>query len=322
MDDKIFQILKENLPDIQKEITLKNYTTYKIGGPAKYFFIAKNKENLILALKIAKKLKLPIFILGGGSNILISDKGFLGLVIKIEISDILINKNKALVGAGVNLVKLSYMLAESGLSGLEWAGGIPGTVGGAIHGNAHAFGTKISDSVVSIETINSKNLKFKKFIKNQCNFSLKNSIFKKNKNLIIISAVLKFKEKNKEEIRNEIKKFLEHRRDRHPMNFPSAGSTFVNLDKNIKNKNILKKFPEIKEYNKRGSIPSWYLIKKSGLSGVRIGKAQISEKHCNFIINLGDAKAKDVISLINLAKKRVKKNFNILIEPEIQLVGF
>ncbi|MCX6706138.1 MAG: FAD-binding protein [Candidatus Woesebacteria bacterium] len=198
MADKILQ----KLSGVQKNVLLKDYTTYKIGGPAEYFFIAKTKEDLILTLKSAKDLKLPVFILGGGSNLLISDKGFKGLVIKINISRISLSGNKAFVGAGVDLTKLAYLSADRGLSGLEWATGIPGTVGGAIYGSAQAFGIKIADSVKSVEAINLKTLKLKSFTKKQCQFSLKNSIFKKNntlrgtRNLVIVSAVLEFQNKD------------------------------------------------------------------------------------------------------------------------------
>jgi len=322
MVKNIFAKLKSILPSVKENILLENYTTYKIGGPAKYFFVAKTKEDLISAIKTAKNLKIPIFILGGGSNILVSDKGFSGLTIKIDISNIEFKENNIFVGAGANLTKLAFDSAENGLSGLEWAAGIPGTVGGAIHGNAHAFGTKISDTVKNVETINLSTLKLNNFTKEQCHFSLKNSIFKKNKNLIIISAVLEFKKENPNEIKNRIKGFLEHRRSKHPMNFPSAGSTFINPIIRIKNKKLLEKFPELNEYNEKGSMPSWYLIKNAGLSGGKIGNAQISEKHCNFIINLGEAKAKDVLSLMNLAKKEVKRKFGVSLESEVQFVGF
>ena len=123
-------------------------------------------------------------------------------------------------------------------------------------------------------------------------------------------------------IKNKIKEFLDYRKTRHPIDFPSAGSTFVNPEKKIKNKKLLEKFPELKEYNKKGVIPAGYLIAKCGLAGKKIGNAQISEKHANFIINLGGAKAKDVLALMNLAKKKVKKNFGINLEPEVQFVGF
>lgn len=304
----------------EENISLKNFTTYKIGGPAKYFFVARTKEDLILAIKEAKKIKVPIFILGGGSNLLVSENGFKGLVIKIEISDIKIEGNKAYVGAGANITKLAYLTAENKLSGFEWAAGVPGTVGGSIYGNAQAFGTKISEAVESVTAINSKNLKIKTFTKQQCKFSLKESIFKKFNDWIIISAILKFQKESPERIKERITGFLEYRRAKHPMTFPSAGSVFVNPEIKITNKKLLEKFPELNEYNKNKAIPAGYLISSCGLAGKRIGDAQISGKHCNFIINLGGAKAKDVISLIKLAQKEVKKKFKINLITEIQCI--
>ncbi len=318
----VFQKLKQELPGVKAKVALKNYTTYKIGGPAKYFFIAKSKIDLISALGAAKKFKLPVFILGGGSNLLISEKGFNGLVIKIDILNIDFQGKKVFVGAGANITKFAYLSADMGLSGVEWAAGVPGTVGGSIYGNAQAFGTKISDMLKSVEAINIKTLEVKNFSREECQFSLKNSIFKKDKNLIIISAVFEFEEKVPEHIKNQIREFLRYRSTKHPMDFPSAGSTFVNPEIKIKNKKLLEKFPELIEYNEKGAIPAGYLIQKSGIQGKKKGKAQISEKHANFIINLGGAKASEVMALINLAKKKVKKNFGILLVPEVQFVGF
>jgi UDP-N-acetylmuramate dehydrogenase len=140
--------------------------------------------------------------------------------------------------------------------------------------------------------------------------------------LIIISAVLVLKKDDPNKIKVKVQEFLEYRRTKHPMEFPSAGSTFVNPEIKIKNKKLLERFPELKEYNEKGIIPAGYLISKSGLAGKKIGQAMISEKHANFIINLGGAKAKDVLFLINLAQKKVKDNFKILLVPEVQLVGF
>lgn len=306
----------------KKNVFLKNFTTYKIGGPAKYFFSAKTKEDIVLALAEAKKMKLPVFILGGGSNLLISDKGFKGLVLQInnhkfEISD----SGQIYADAGVPLMKLAYLASDKGFSGLEWAAGIPGTVGGAIYGHAQAFGTRMSDSVKSVQAINLKTLELKDFTKEECTFSLKNSLFKKNKNWVIVSAVLEVKKADLQEINSKIKDFLYHRKTKHPISFPSAGSTFVNPEKKITNKKLLEKFPELAEYNKFGIIPAGFMIAKCGLAGKKKGKAQISEKHCNFIINLGGAKAKDIVALMNLAKAKVKQTFKINLQSEVQLIG-
>lgn len=314
--------LSEFLPDLQEKVLLKNYTTFKIGGPAKYFFIAKNKEDLILAVKTAKKLKIPVFVMGGGSNILFSDRGFNGLVIKIAFLGIKLENGKIYARAGTELSRLANFCVENGFGGMEWAMGVPGTVGGAVFGNAQAFGDKISESVESIEVLDIKNAEIKTLSKEQCKFSLKNSIFKKNKALIILSVIFNLKKDSRQNIQEKIDKCLQHRKIRHPINFPSAGSVFVNPEIKIKNKKILDKYPELAQFNEKGVIPAGYLIQKSGLAGKKIGKAQISELHCNFIINLGGAKAKDVFSLIKLAQKKVKNNFGIFLVPEVRFAGF
>ncbi len=324
--------IKEILPGVEENIPLANHTTYKIGGPAKYFFIAKTENQLINALAVARKINIPIFILGGGSNVLVSDKGFNGLVVQIKISHIEIGKSGVIkAGAGVVLNNLVHLTTNEGLSGLEWAAGIPGiTLGGAIYGHAQAFGAKISDLIEKVLVVDIKNLEIKELSKEQCKFSLKNSIFKKNKNLVIVSAILKLQKKNVSEIKDKIKEFLNYRKTNHPLNFPSAGSVFVNPEAKIKNKKLLLEFPELKEYNDSGVLRAGYLIAKAGLAGKKIGDAQISEKHCNFIINLGGRPgvpsgshpAEDVLSLINLIKNKVNKKFGIKLEPEVQFVGF
>ncbi len=289
----------------EKNVSLKEYTTFKVGGPAKYFFAAKNKDELVRALELAKQKKLEVFVFGGGSNLLISDKGFKGLVIKIGISGTEFLDNKVIVGAGTSLSKFANAAGKNGFTGFGWAIGIPqATVGGAVYGNAQAFGFRISDNIESIEVLDKKTLKLKTLSKEQCRFSLKNSAFKKNKNLIVLSIVFDLKKGNEAEIKENVAKFLKHRKQSHPLNFPSAGSVFVN--------------PE-----KKGQVtPAGFLIEKAGLKGKKIGNAQISEKHANFIINLGGAKAKDILALMRLAQKKVKENSKINLETEIQQIGF
>ncbi len=257
----------------QKNVLLKNYTTFKIGGPAKYFCFAKNKEGLIEAVKWAKEKNLPFFILGGGSNLLVSDKGYEGLVIKYQ----------------------NPKLAEYVNKGLEWAAGIPGTVAGAIRGNAGAFEGEMKDVVKEVEVFDAKTQKIKIFKNKDCQFSYRNSVFKKNPNLIILSAKIRSSRGNPK----KIQQYLNYRKERHPQE-PSAGSVFKNLF----------------------DVPAAKLIAECGLKGKRIGGAQISEKHPNFIINLGNAKSSDVLKLINLVKRKVKNKFGKKLEEEIQYLGF
>ena len=333
---------------IKKNISLAKYTTFRIGGPAKYFFVAKNGKNLIKAIKWAKVNKVPYFILGGGSNLLVSDKGFRGLVIKIQNLKFKIqNDNSKLkiieTTSGIALNRLVALSVRQGLIGLEWAVGIPGTVGGAVVGNAGAFGQSMADIVESVKVLDilpnksqkskvkslrqrrirlgRKNykLKVKSLINKDCQFGYRDSIFKKKKNLIILSVELRLKKGNKAEIQKKIKKYLNYRKKAQPLN-SSAGSVFKNIEiASLKNKNILKIIPE--EKIKGGKFPAGYLIEKVGLRGKKQGQARIAEKHANFIVNLGGAKARDIISLINLAKRKVKKKFGIELEEEIKYLG-
>ncbi|MFN3302078.1 MAG: UDP-N-acetylmuramate dehydrogenase, partial [Patescibacteria group bacterium] len=187
-----------------------------------------NKEEIIKALRFAKKNKLPFFILGGGSNTLISDEEFKGIVIKIQNSKFKIQNSKIITEAGVMLGKLVNTSLEKGLTGLEWAIGIPGTVGGTIYGNAGAFGKSIGDIVKSVEVFDLDNEEIKILKNKDCDFKYRESIFKKKKKLIILSAILKLKKENKEKIKKKINKYLNYRQKTQPLNFPSLGSIFKN----------------------------------------------------------------------------------------------
>jgi UDP-N-acetylmuramate dehydrogenase len=254
----------------QRNISLAKYTTFRIGGRARYFFVAKTKNDLISAIKKAQKLKLPFFVLGGGSNLLVSDKGFNGLVIKYG-------------------QPLSFYVSK----GLEWAAGIPGTIQGAVYGNAGAFGKSMEDVIEEVVVFDTKTGKLKN---KDCQFSYRHSIFKKKKNLIIVSVKIKKKKSNPQ----KIKQYFEYKKKTQPLNLPSTGSIFK---------------------NPKGSSAA-ELIEKCGLKGKKIGKAKISEKHANFIVNLGGARAEDVKKLINLAKKLVKKKFGVVLKEEIRYLGF
>ncbi|MEA3293118.1 MAG: UDP-N-acetylmuramate dehydrogenase, partial [Patescibacteria group bacterium] len=274
---------------IKENILLKNYTTFKIGGPARYFIKLKSKKDLIKAVIFAKQRKLPFFVLGGGSNLLVSDKGFNGLIIKIQNSGIKIQNNfleqkTIYVESGAKLSDLLNLTADKSLTGLEWAIGIPGTIGGAIAGNAGAFEKSIKDVVKKIEVFDTKKQEIRVLENKDCKFSYRDSIFKHKKNLIILSAEFQFKTGSKEKIKNKIKKYLNYRKNSQPINFFSSGSIF----KNPKN------------------VSAGKLIEECGLKSKKNGCAQISEKHANFIVNLGGAQANNVLELIKIIKKKVR----------------
>jgi UDP-N-acetylmuramate dehydrogenase len=307
--------------EIKKNVSLKNYSTFKIGGKAKYFLIAKNEKEILKGICWAKKKKIPFFILGGGSNVLFSDKGFNGLLIKLQNTQYEIRNTKIIAEAGVPLQKLVLESAKKGLSGLENLAGIPGTLGGAIWGNAGAFGKEIGDLVEEVKTLQIANckLKIEKLKKKDCKFGYRDSIFKRKKNWIILEAILKLKKGKKKEIEKKIKEILKLRKEKQPLRFPSAGSVFKNLPMKKVPKKVREKF---KEKIKNGFLPAAVLIEAAGLKGYQIGGAKISEKHANFIVNIKSAKASDVKELIEKIKKEVKKKFKIKLEEEIELVGF
>jgi UDP-N-acetylmuramate dehydrogenase len=305
--------------EIKKNVSLKNYSTFKIGGKAKYFSVVKTTEEILKAISFAKERKVPFFVLGGGSNVLFSDNGFEGLVIKLQNTQYEIQNTKIITEAGVPLQKLVLETTKRGLSGLENLAGIPGTLGGAIWGNAGAFGREIGDLVekVKILEVGSSRLKIKELKKKDCKFGYRNSVFKKKKNWIVLEATLKLKKSDKREIEEKIKEILKLRKEKQPLEFPCAGSVF----KNIPVKDLPKKIKEkFKDKIKNGFLSAGFLIEIAGLKGYQIGKAKISQKHANFIVNLGNAKSKEIVELIKLVKGKVKRKFGVELKEEIQVI--
>jgi len=318
MQPKIFENLKKSLPNIQKNVLLKNHTTFKIGGPAEYFLLASKKEDVIKAIKIAKSLKVPVFVMGGGSNLLVSDKGVRGLVVKNQDKSPIVLKPNSVVEApaGIVLGKLVDFSIKKSLKGLEWAGGLPGTFGGAVRGNAGAFGGEIKDSIFRVKALDSKfNLKI--LSNKQCGFSYRSSIFKE-KNWVVLSASVKLQKGNKKDLQAVSNSHINYRKEKHPLEYPNAGSIFKNVDFKKVLPKIRNLFLDKVKKDPFPIIPSAWFIIGAGLAGKKIGRAQISEKHSNYIVNLGGGRAKDVSKLIEFVKKEVKKKYGVFLEQEIQ----
>ena len=308
--------------NIQNNILLAPYTTFKIGGPARYFVSVSSEEELKSAAEWAKKNNLPILILGGGSNVLISDKGFNGLVIKIQDSRFKIQDSEVICGAGVPLMMIVSEAVKDGLSGLEWAIGIPGTIGGAIRGNAGAFGKAIGEFIESAEVFDVSKMKIVSYSNENCRFGYRDSIFKKNSNLIILRAIVELRRGEKENIRNLIKEYLSGR----PTGLgKSAGCFFKNIPwsrKDLDKELLIKSFSELKIYSEKPKIATGFLIDHLGLKGKKIGGAEIPAQHANYIINTGNASAEDVVMLASLVKERVQHHYGFLLEEEVELAGF
>jgi len=315
---------------IQKNVLLAPYTTFKIGGPAKYFVETKSVEEIQEFCKWAQDKNIPIFVLGGGSNVLISDKGFDGLVLKIQNAKIKIqndnSKSKIITAeAGVQLAKLVSETAKRGLSGLEWAVGIPGTVGGAIAGNASCFGGQMADVIEKVQVLDLNDLSIFDLKNFECDFGYHESVFKNSPGLIILGVHFILKTGVKDEILKNIQEVTKKRTKVQPIKEKSAGCFFKNLDwkrHDMDKARLLKKFPEFKQFSDKSKISVGFLIDYLGLKGRNIGDANVSNEHANFILNCGNATAEQMVMLTSLIKSRVNTRYGFNLEEEVNLIGF
>ena len=276
---------------------MSKHTSFKAGGKAKFYIKAKTVEDVINTVKILKENNIPIVVLGNGSNILFKDEEFNGVVLKIELDTLKIEENIITAEAGVKNAILGRKALDNNLQGFEFAAGIPGTIGGAIRMNAGAYGGEIKDIVQDVEYLDYEDLKIKKITNKECNFEYRHSVFCENKN-IILSATFKLENGIKEEIANRMNEFAKSRKEKQPLEYPSAGSTF-----------------------KRGTdFITAKLIDECGLKGYQIGGAQVSEKHAGFIINKENATAKDIIDLVEYVKKTVKEKTGKSIDLEVEII--
>ena len=306
---------------IKENISLKEYNTFRINGKTKYFTKTSSKDKLIKTLHWVKENSLPVFILGNGSNILFSDKGYQGIIIKIENNKIKkINKKTIVVGAGMMLMELLQKFLNKGFEGLEWANGIPATIGGAVFCNAGGFGYDFGKFVKKVRTIDLKTCKERIYSQKDCRFQYRGSIFKKNQEIIWeVEIFIKKEDKAKTGniLREKTKNYWQYKLKKDLFRYPSAGSIF----KNIFAKDIPSKYRK-EATIKKGKISTGWFIQKCNLKGKKYGGAMISDFHANVIINIRNAKAKDVLHLINLCKKKVYKKFKIELKEEIIVIDY
>lgn len=283
------------------DCSMSPYTTFKVGGPCEVLYTAEDVKSLRQMVAYLSQERIPYLVLGGGSNLLVTDDGLDGMVIQLkgalaEIDNERPDRLNLSVGAGLSLSALLVYCREKGLGGLEWVAGIPGTVGGAVMMNAGAFGHEFRSCIKEIEVVTSKgNLDVR--TRSQLRFSYRRLDMEKGE--IIVRAILETEESSSDLVRENIVHYHSKRKMTQPLEYPSAGSVFKNPPN---------------DYAGR-------LIEKAGLKGKRIGGAMISDKHANFIVNTGKAAALDILNLMELAKTEVKRNTGIELEPEIHIVG-
>ena len=285
--------------NVYRNEPMKKHTTFRIGGPADYYLCPHSAKEIQKVVEICREEKLPYFILGNGSNLLVSDKGYRGAVIQLwkNVSDIGVEGCLIHAKAGASLAKIAAQALEEGLTGMEFAAGIPGTLGGAVVMNAGAYGGEMKDILKEVLVMDQQGKIFT-LEKKDLKLGYRTSAVKE-KGYIVLAAALELRPGNREEIKKLMEDLKQRRVEKQPLELPSAGSTF--------------KRPE--------GYFAGKLIMDAGLRGFSIGGAQVSEKHCGFIVNTGGASASDVLALIRKVQKKVRDKFGVELETEVKFLG-
>lgn len=290
-------VLDNNLGKLILNTSLKNYNTYKVEATAKYIFYPYNVENLIKMLEYIKENNISYKILGKGSNLIFNFDVYEGILIKLdELNEVIIEDDTITVESGYPLIKLAMEASNLGLTGLEFASGIPGTIGGAVYMNAGAYKSDMSNVIEDV-TYLTPELEIKTVKNEELNFGYRTSFFKENKDNVILKTTLKLSKVDKEEILKLIQERATKRKESQPLEYPSAGSVFRNPEGDFAGR----------------------LIEEQGFKGKNINGAEVSTKHANFIINTNNCSGKDIVELINEIKETIKKEYNIdlILEQEI-----
>ena len=308
MDLAFYRNLTEIVPTacVKTDEPLKNHTSIRLGGPAEYFVVPENADQLRRLLFLTTESDVPCYILGNGTNVIFSDKGYKGVVVKMGPGQDLISiladpaEEYATIrcGAGASLAKVAMQAAEAGFAGMEFAAGIPGTVGGAVLMNAGAYGGEMQDVIQDVLVINSYG-RYENYMVKQLRMGYRSCILQEDNN-VIVGATLRLPRGDREEILAKIRDLNARRREKQPLEYPSAGSTF--------------KRPE--------GYYAGKLIEDAGLKGYRVGDMMISEKHAGFMINAGEGTTRDAVQLIMDVQDKVEEMFGVFLEPEVRVVGY
>ena len=278
---------------------MKNHTTFKIGGPAQYYVTPESVTQIQEVVSLCRNMNIPLHVIGNGSNILVGDDGVDGVVLALfnTFSDYEIKDNVITAQAGMSLIKLAVIALREGLTGLEFASGIPGSVGGAVYMNAGAYDGQMKDVVTSVTVLDEAgNIRI--LGRDELDMGYRTSAVAKH-NMIVLQVIIELKTGDKEQIKDRMNQLSELRKQKQPLEYPSAGSTF--------------KRPE--------GYFAGKLIADAGLKGYSIGGAAVSEKHAGFVVNMGGATAKDVVELTDYIKKGIIEQFGVTLELEIKKIG-
>lgn len=310
--------VRSDIGDVCREnVAMSSFTTLKIGGPARLLVVAKSANELTRYIKAALKYNVDFVVLGSGSDLLVNDAGYNGLVIVNKTNGIKMSGNGVLVDSGTTLQNLVDFTINKGFAGMESMTGIPGTVGGAVYGNAGAYGQTISDNLVKVKASNGGRVFWKS--RQECNFDYRSSVFKKTHETII-QVKFEFPRGDPDDLRRKAEEILALRRQKYAPDLKTPGSFFKNILLSQLESKTLEMIPEEKQMF--GKVPAGYLLEVVGAKGMRRGGAQVAPHHGNLIVNVDRASAQDFFELAKELKARVKNHFGVELEPEVQLLGF
>jgi UDP-N-acetylmuramate dehydrogenase len=301
--------------NIRENIALKDLSTFKIGGKAKYVVFADNNDDVIEALRFAQENNLPIGIIGAGCNLLITDDNIDGLILKMNAKNIEIKDTLVFAEAGLSLAALTALGHKNNLTGLEWAPSVPSSVGGAIRGNAGAFGGETKDKLKQVRVYREGQII--DIESTALDFQYRYSGFKAPNNKdIILGGLFELETGDVASSQKQVRDNIIKKNQNQPVGVACSGCIFKNYEGNI-DKSLYDKYPDLAKFVENGIIPSGYLIEKAGLKGISYGGIQVSDKHANYMINTGDGKFEEVMKLIQIVKDKVSQEFSVDIEEEV-----
>ncbi len=311
------------IPGVVSDEPMAKHTNFRIGGPARMYVVANEAESLINAVRVAEEAGVPWFVFGGGSNLLVADEGFEGLMIQSGLRELKVEGDRVIAGAGCITGLVARKAADAGLTGFEWAIGVPGTIGGAIYGNAGCYGGEIQDVVETVDAYRLSDMLRVSYANAECAFGYRESRFKKERHLIL-GCTIRLAAGDSTASKKKMQEIVERRKEKQPLEKSSAGCAFKNVE--FSDPAEIQKLREAvavpEEMIQSGRISSGWLVEQAGCGNLSVGGVAVSEKHGNFLVNTGDATARDVIALIQAVKEKVRETYGVELQEEVQLLGF
>ena len=311
--------------EIRENEPLSRHTVFQVGGPARFFVTADSREEFIASLRAARHAGLPWVILGAGSNVLVSDRGFDGIVIRTTGGTLEVAGSRIRADAGLPMARVAAEALGAGLRGFEWAVGVPGTIGGSVRGNAGCFGGEMADVVRTVTVFNALTGDTEEWSAEAAEFGYRDSAFKRRPELAVLAATIGLSPGAPLEGQRRIREPPLYRAQTQDIGTQSAGCMFKNVPwgrRGIDAGRLAGRFPELLPFGVHPAIPAGFLIDQVGLKGRQVGGVRVSGRHANFFLNTGGASAEEVIMLAGLAKEHVHRRYGLLLEEEIQYVGF